>query len=201
MKHIKRALKGNASMWNKFQSKVESIMDREPMVTYKQFCDAIMRKHEQLEAEATQEAALNTETSQANLHSSNEDETAMYTNGKGGGKGRGKGGRGRGRGRHLDRNQYNSDARVGALYHAQGAKGNEQIEASNPFWRGGGCHSGGKGYDFNSYYGKGKGGQGGRGGGKGKSKGKGDVKFDGYCDKCNNYGHKEADCYAKRQRL
>lgn len=191
MKVLKRAIKKNPTTFNKFKDKLELLMDQEPAVSYSDLCTALMRKHGILIEEENQEAALNTESSQEAKHGTNEAETALFTKGKGSGRGRG-----RGRGKGMGRGQ--TDARIGALYSAQGGKGYEEPESNKrPFWRGGGRHNGGKGYDFNND-------RGGRGGGKGKGYGKGNSqykpKFDGTCNKCGHYGHKEIDCYAKRAK-
>jgi len=196
MKYIKRAMKAVPAMWERFQSKIEAMMDREPPLSYTEFCDGLMRKHEQLEAESTQEAALNTETSQSGNHAANEEEYAYFTHGKGAKGGRGARGRGRGKGRHMGRGHV--DARIGAMYYAQGEKGDDLLGHKRPFYRGGGRHDGGRGYDFDRNYGKG--GRGGRGKGGGKGEYHYKPKFDGNCNRCGNYGHKEADCYAKKMK-
>lgn len=201
MKHIKRAMKRNMTIWEKFKYSVETMMGREPPITYAAFCQGMMRKHDEIQEEAAQEAALNTEATQSGHHAANEDESAMYTQGRGGGKGGRHGGRGRGRGRGRTMGRGYEDARIGALYYAQGGKGYDDLDHKRPFYRGGGRQDGGRGYDFDQNYGKG--GRG-RGGGKGKSGGKGSQqykpKFEGTCNKCGNYGHKEVDCYAKRSK-
>ena len=46
------------------------------MPSYDGFCQALMRKHEMILEEATQEAALNTEVKQVGLHGANESEQA-----------------------------------------------------------------------------------------------------------------------------
>lgn len=194
-RHMKRAIKHNVAANKLFMLKVETMMDKEPPITFDSFCQGLMRKHEEHDAEIAQEAALLTESSQQSGHHSNEQEQALYTKGKGGGRGgRGKGGRGGGRRLSSDKN----DARIGALYYAQGGKGHDDLDNKRPFYRGGGRQDGGRGYEFNSYQGRG----GGRGGGKGKSGGKGltNVKFDGECHKCGFYGHKEANCFSKRSK-
>ena len=195
MKTFKRALKSSSSVWPNYREKVESLMDQEPAVSYAVFCDRIQRKHDQLLEERAQDAALHTEAKQNMKHVDNEEESAHYTKGKKGkGSGRGKSGKGnRGDGRQMGKGY--DDARLGSMYAAQGYR----LPASDgPFWRGGGRHDGGRGYSRDSGHGKG-----GRGGGKGKDGGKGDYytkpKFDGNCNKCGYYGHKEADCYSNKK--
>jgi hypothetical protein len=202
MKTIKRAVKGNKPLYQRVQDKIENLMDRDPPITYDEFTTALNRKHEMMQEEALQEAALCTEGTQSLNHDANEDESAHFTQGKGGrGRGgRGRGGRGgRGGGRKMGRGY--DDARIGALYSAQGGKGYDSLDNKRPFHRGGGRHDGGRGYDFDSNYGKGGNHYGGRGGGKGKGgRGNQQYKFDGNCNKCGYYGHKEDQCYAKKAK-
>ena len=67
-KHIKRAVKKNPSAWPKYKDKIEALMDREPPLSYAQFGQGLLRKHEELVEESNQEAALNVETIQKTNH-------------------------------------------------------------------------------------------------------------------------------------
>lgn len=117
-RHMKRAIKADPSASSLYMSKVEAMMDRDPPITFAVFCQGLMRKYEESQAETAQEAALNTETKQHSDHHDNEKETANYSKGKGGrGGGRGKGRVGKGSGRHFGKGQ--SDARIGAMYYVR----------------------------------------------------------------------------------
>jgi hypothetical protein len=194
-RHMKRAIKQKPDMAKLFLTKVETLMERDPPVTFDTFCQGLLRKHEEHIAEQAQEAALLTENNQSTSHAEGEREDALLTHGKGGGRGRH--GRGRGRGRHMG-GRY-SDARIGAVYHSHGGKGYDALDHKRPFWRGGERQDGGRGYYFG-----GKGAHGGRNHGKGAGRGDGGKsykpKFDGHCNKCGHYGHKEADCYSKKAK-
>lgn len=208
MRHMKRAIKGNAAATKLYMAKVESMMDREPLVTFAEFCKGLMRKYEESVAEAAQEAALNTEHSQASYHHDNENEQAMYSYNKGGGNNKGGRGKGRGsRGRMMGKGQ--TDSRIGALYYGKGGytEGSEYGSHDNqPFYRGGFRHNGGRGYGFgkgkssthsNDYYGNNKRARDSdvNAGGKGSK-----PKFEGVCHRCNHYGHRASDCYSKKTK-
>lgn len=206
-RHMKRAIKNNPTASRTFLNKVETLMEREPPLTFAEFCQGLLRKHEEQLAEIAQEAALLTETKQASSHTTNESEKANFTSQKGGRGGKGKGSRGRGRGRSMGKGQY--DSRIGALYYGKGSFAAADSYHENggsfhqPFYRGGFRQNGGRGYNF---------------GGKGKGRGQdsnvntykrpadngdhqGKGQFQGYCSKCNHWGHKHVDCYAKRPRV
>jgi hypothetical protein len=201
-RHIKRAIKGNTEATKIYFNKVESMMDRDPPISFGAFVQGLSRKFEETQAEAAQEAALHTEGKQAASHQASENEVAKFSKAKGerkGGKGRG----GRGRGKSFGKGQH--DSRIGALYYGKGGYDPDSWESHDqPFHRGGYRHNGGRGYEF-----RGKGGKG-RGGGRSKgsdyysrqpsekrSNPSDGPKFDGHCNRCYRYGHKQADCYAK----
>lgn len=217
-RHMKRAIKGDDAATKLYMSKLESMMDREPPIDFAAFCQGLLRKYEEHTAETAQEAALNTESKQSSIHHESEKETVMYSQGKGGRGGKGKGGRGgRGKGRSMGKGQ--ADARIGAMYYGKGGYGEDYdgygyYAEQQPFYRGGYRHNGGRGYQLD---GKGSS-SGGKshyqdsnkrqydnaGGGKGKggkSSESAKPKFQGYCNRCSNWGHKEADCYAKKPRV
>lgn len=175
-------------------SKVETLMDREPQIDFATFCIALRRKHEEIQSEAAQQAAMLTEGSQEVVHTSGEVESALYTSSKG--KGRGRSGRGY---RPMGKGQ--ADARIGALYYGKGGYGDYGNDQPDHFWRGGGRRNGGRGFQFDQYSkgGRGRGNQAGKKGG-GKSSTTNKPKFDGYCHRCDHYGHRESDCYANLKR-
>ena len=199
MKHVKRAVKKNTTQWSLFKDKIESLMDREPMVPYDVFCTSLMRKHEQIVAEEAQEAALNTESKQEANHKTNEQETAMFAKGsrgrrfKNSGKGRG------GKGDQSARYQWQ-----GSTYdYGKGGKGfhsryNARSFHNNSGYRyNGGRGSGGSDQSYGYKGGAGKGMSTFETGGKSNPK----RKFDGNCNRCGKYGHKEADCYSKKVKM
>ena len=205
-RHMKRAIKNNPSASRIFLNKVETLMEKEPPITFAAFYQGLLRKHEEQLAEAEQEAALLTETKQASSHTTNESEKANVTFQKGGRGGKGKGARGRGRGRSMGKGQF--DSRIGAFSYGKGGFAADSYHdhggySNQPFFRGGFRHSGGRGYNFG---GKGKG----RGYDNNHYKRPADAgnsdqsakgQFQGYCSKCNHWGHKQADCYAKKPRV
>lgn len=195
MRHMKRAIRMCPSASKSFLTKVESMMDRDPPINFATFCTGLLRKYEEIQSELTQEAALNTEVTQEALHGEGEQEQAFYSGGKGGKSSRGRGGKGR---RQMGKGHM--DARIGALYYGKGGYGADDDRTPDHFWRGAARRNGGRGYQFDHYSG-GKGG-GGRGSGGGKKRGgKGDKPlFDGYCHRCDRYGHREADCYANLKK-
>lgn len=206
MRHMKRAIKAVPAASSIYLTKVETMMDRDPPVTYPDFCQGLTRKYEESQAEAEVQSALNVESKQQSHHNENENEKANYSKGKGGrGGGKHRGGRG-GRGRHMAKGQ--TDARIGGMYYGKGGYGEEHeddtFENHQPFYRGGFRHNGGRGYDFG---GKGRGGKssGGKSYYQGTKGGKGHyqspkAQFQGYCNKCNTWGHKEVDCRVKKAR-
>ena len=206
-RHMKRAIKNNATASTVYMTKVETMMEREPPITFPEFCQGLLRKHDEQMAETEQEAALLTERKQTSSHHDNENEYANFSYNKGG---KGNGGRGRGRGKSMGKGQ--SDARIGALSYGKGGYADESYYdqggfSKQPFYSGGFRHNGGRGYNF-----------GGRGKGRqeqsnqykrphspSSSSGKGhsqptQPKFNGYCNKCNHWGHKEIHCHAKKPR-
>jgi len=220
MRHMKRAIKANPSAAKTYMAKVESMMDLQPPITFAVFCQGLMRKFEEQLEETNQEAALLTESSQKSSHIDNESEAAMFSqgkNGKGGGRGGGRHGKGAkgGRGHSRTMGKGQTDARIGALYYGKGGQGQASscdYGGDSPFYSAGFRHNGGRGYGYgskgdNSYYGAGhkrtgsdKGhDDGGKGGGKsGYQQQK--PKFEGYCNCCSKWGHKEADCFKKNCR-
>jgi hypothetical protein len=219
MRHIKRAVKANPVANKTYMSKVETMMDRDPPINFADFCQGLTRKFEEQQEESAQEAALMTESSQKSGHHENENEAAMFSHGKGGkGSGRGRGGKGGkgGRGGHsrsMGKGQI--DARIGALYYGKGGQGQDQAYdygGEGPFSSAGYRHNGGRGYGYggkgdSNYYGAGQkrtgGGKGHDDGGKGGGKGsyqQQKPKFEGYCNCCSKWGHKEADCFKKTRR-
>lgn len=192
MRHMKRAIKQDSSASKRFMSKVEQMMDRDPPITFADFCTGLLRKHEEIQSELTQEAALNTDANQEHNHKSGEYEQAHFSRGKGSHRGRG------GKGKHqMGKGSF--DARIGAMYYGKGGYSDDNCDH---FWRGSARRNGGRGFQFDHY----SGGKGGRGSGSGKKGGRGSgnqgkggydqPKFDGYCHRCNRYGHRESDCYA-----
>ncbi len=99
--------------------------------------------------------------------------------------------------------------------YAAGSSGSAPMEIDAVQWKGkdGGKQKGkgkdfqhkGKGYGkFFNTKGKGKGKNDSKGGHTGKGKGwqnqqSGSQKFDGYCDYCHKYGHKQKDCFIKKR--
>ena len=201
MKHIKRAVKKNATQWALFKDKIEGLMDREPLISYDGFCTGLMRKHEQIVAEEAQEAALNTETKQEANHKLNENESALYSKTNKGrrrqsGNGKGRGG---GKGDYPPRQQWQNNPYYYGKGGGKGYKPNND-NRSTSYYNGGYRFNGGRGHGA-QYYGS-------KNGGKGmlnyESSGKGNTttrKFAGNCNLCGKYGHKEVDCYSKKTKM
>ena len=195
MKHVKPAVKKNTTQWSLLKDKIESLMDREPMVPYDVFCTSLMRKHEQILAEEAQEAALNTESKQEANHKTDEQEAAMFAKGSRGRrfknscKGRG------GKGDQLARYQWQ-----GTTYDmAKEGKVFIHVITHDLFTIMVATDTGSGGSDQSHGYkgGAGKGMSIFETGGKSNSK----RKFDGNCNRCGKYGHKEADCYSKKVKM
>jgi hypothetical protein len=86
MRHMKRAIKSCSTVAKSFLTKVESMMDRDPPIDFPTFCTGLLRKHEEIQSELAQEAALVTEANQEANHNSNESgqgtgESAYYSKG------------------------------------------------------------------------------------------------------------------------
>ena len=209
MRHMKRAIKSDPTMSKQFMTKVESLMDKEPPIDFATFCTGLRRKHEEIQSEVAQQAAMHTEANQETNHHVGETEAAMYTGGNGteteaamytGGKGKGRGRGGKG---YRSMGKGYTDARVGALYYGKGGSGDRDYYQPDHFWRGGGRRNGGRGFQFDQYAKGGAGRGGGRGGAGKKGGAKGSTykpKFDGFCHRCDLYGHRESDCYANLKR-
>lgn len=194
MRHMKRAIKLCPAVSKTFMNKVESMMDRDPPIDFATFCSGLQRKHEELQSELAQEAALNTESTQEINHGLTENEQVHYSFSKGG-KGRGKGGKGQ---RSMGKGYH--DARIGALYYGKGGFGEYANDHRDHFWRGGGRHSGGRGFGFGftrGFKGAGRGGGDKKGGGMSSTY---KPKFDGHCLRCEKYGHRAEDCVVNLKR-
>jgi hypothetical protein len=204
-RHMKRAIKANSLANALYMSKVETMMDREPPMDFATFCQGLLRKHEEHLAEVAQEAALNTDLKQQSTHNENESESANFSQGKGGrgGKGSRRGGKGgRGRGGKMGKGQ--TDARIGALSYGKGGFAADSYydhggASQQPFFRAGFRQNGGRGYGIDRQQGSDNKRAYQSAGGK-DSNYYSKPKFDGYCNKCGNHGHKQIDCYAKKFR-
>lgn len=196
MRHMKRAIKLSPVSSKSFMNKVESMMDRDPPIDFATFCTGLQRKHEELQSEIAQEAALNTESQQEANHGLSENEQAHYSFSKGGKGGKGRSGRG-GKG-HRSMGKGYHDARIGALYYGKGGYGEQTTDYPEHFWRGQGRRNGGRGFDFDrSSKGAGRG-YGDKKGGDKSSTYK--AKFDGHCLRCEKYGHRAEDCHVNLKR-
>jgi hypothetical protein len=82
-RHIKRAIKGNTEATKIYFNKVESMMDRDPPISFGAFVQGLSRKFEESQAETAQKAALHTEEKQAESHQASENETAKFSKAKG----------------------------------------------------------------------------------------------------------------------
>ena len=78
MRHMKRAIKLDPTASKQFMTKVESLMDKEPPIDFATFCTGLRRKHEEIQSEVAQQAAMHTEATQEATHNMSETEAASY---------------------------------------------------------------------------------------------------------------------------